>query len=250
MIKHADPVQADRGAGHPAGRPDGPGRDRHRGRRQPRRPGRPGQRPDGLRHPCRTWCTSCSASATCRPPGSGAAATPAGGVVAQRVAVNQALETFRQDVADSQRGLGVPGAGRRRRRRAREAHRPARADRQRRGHDVERTLNYYSGHRQPARRQPGDRRPDRRPGPDPQRRHLRLLARLKEATSLERGRLYAVASVGSSRPRLPALAPIVGAQEPGGPSSTPRQRPSSAPSSTAPCRAPDINRAEELRARS
>ena len=50
---------------------------------------------------CRTWCTSCSASATCRPPGSGAAATPATAAWSPSGWRSTRRSTFRQDVRTS-----------------------------------------------------------------------------------------------------------------------------------------------------
>jgi signal transduction histidine kinase len=139
-----------------------------------------------------------------------------GGVVSQRVAVNEALATFRRDVQD----LGDEGSAFRQRvdaavdslnqldqQRGRIENDP--------GTTVQRTLDYYSGVignllavNLEIATQTDDRDLIRNVGT------FVSLARLKEATSLERGRLYAVASRGQFGPGdFRELAPIVGAQE-------------------------------------
>src|SRR5215211_7900149 len=139
-----------------------------------------------------------------------------GGVVSQRVAVNEALTTFRRDVQD----LGDEGSAFRQRvdaavdslnqldqQRGRIENDP--------GTTVQRTLDYYSGVignllavNLEIATQTDDRDLIRNVGT------FVSLARLKEATSLERGRLYAVASRGQFGPGdFRELAPIVGAQE-------------------------------------
>jgi hypothetical protein len=139
-----------------------------------------------------------------------------GGVVSQRVAVNEALATFRRDVES----LGDEGSAFRQRvdaavdslnqldqQRGRIENDP--------GTTVQRTLDYYSGVignllavNLEIATQTDDRDLIRNVGT------FVSLARLKEATSLERGRLYAVASRGQFGPGdFRQLAPIVGAQE-------------------------------------
>jgi hypothetical protein len=139
-----------------------------------------------------------------------------GGVVAQRVAVNQALATFRRDVES----LGDEGSAFRQRvdtavaalnqldeQRGQIENNP--------GTTVQRTLDYYSGVignllavNLEIASQTDDRDLIRNVGT------FVSLARLKEATSLERGRLYAVASRGEFGPGdFRELAPIVGSQE-------------------------------------
>jgi hypothetical protein len=139
-----------------------------------------------------------------------------GGVVSQRVAVNEALATFRRDVQD----LGDEGSAFRQRvdaavdslnqldqQRGRIENDP--------GTTVQRTLDYYSGVignllavNLEIATQTDDRDLIRNVGT------FVSLARLKEATSLERGRLYAVVSRGQFGPGdFRELAPIVGAQE-------------------------------------
>jgi signal transduction histidine kinase len=141
-----------------------------------------------------------------------------GGVVAQRVAVNQALDTFRRDV----RNLGSDNQGSAFRERVDSAVAGLeRLDEQRDqiennpGMTVPQTLDYYSGVignllavNLEIASQTDDRDLIRNVGT------FVSLARLKEATSLERGRLYAVASAGRFGPGdFRELAPIVGAQE-------------------------------------
>jgi hypothetical protein len=139
-----------------------------------------------------------------------------GGVVAQRVAVNQTLGSFRRDVE----GLGNEDSAFRERVDAAVAKlEELSAQRELIANDedmnVERTLNYYSGViddllavNLEIAAQTDDRDLIRNVGT------FVSLARLKEATSLERGRLYAVASVGKFGPGdFRELAPIVGAQE-------------------------------------
>jgi hypothetical protein len=139
-----------------------------------------------------------------------------GGVVAQRVAVNQALQTFRQDVED----LGNEDSAFRERVDAAVAELgELNAQRELIANDedmsIERTLDYYSSVidellavNLEIAAQTDDRDLIRNVGT------FVSLARLKEATSLERGRLYAVASVGKFGPGdFRELAPIVGAQE-------------------------------------
>jgi hypothetical protein len=139
-----------------------------------------------------------------------------GGVVAQRVAVNQALTSFRRDVES----LGDEGSAFRQRvdtavaalnqldeQRGQIENNP--------GTTVQRTLDYYSGVignllavNLEIASQTDDRDLIRNVGT------FVSLARLKEATSLERGRLYAVASRGEFGPGdFRELAPIVGSQE-------------------------------------
>jgi hypothetical protein len=139
-----------------------------------------------------------------------------GGVVSQRVAVNEALATFRRDVQD----LGDEGSAFRQRVDA-AVDSLNQLDQQRGqiendpGTTVQRTLDYYSGVignllavNLEIATQTDDRDLIRNVGT------FVSLARLKEATSLERGRLYAVASRGQFGPGdFRELAPIVGAQE-------------------------------------
>ncbi|MFL6101784.1 MAG: nitrate- and nitrite sensing domain-containing protein, partial [Actinomycetes bacterium] len=141
-----------------------------------------------------------------------------GGVVAQRVAVNQALDTFRRDV----RNLGSDNQGSAFRKRVDSAvagleQLDEQRDRIENNPDttVPETLDYYSGVignllavNLEIASQTDDRDLIRNVGT------FVSLARLKEATSLERGRLYAVASAGRFGPGdFRELAPIVGAQE-------------------------------------
>jgi HAMP domain-containing protein len=141
-----------------------------------------------------------------------------GGVVAQRVAVNQALDTFRRDV----RNLGSDNQGSAFRKRVDSAVAGLeQLDEQRDRIEnnpattVPETLDYYSGVignllavNLEIASQTDDRDLIRNVGT------FVSLARLKEATSLERGRLYAVASAGRFGPGdFRELAPIVGAQE-------------------------------------
>ncbi|HXQ57281.1 MAG TPA: nitrate- and nitrite sensing domain-containing protein, partial [Actinomycetes bacterium] len=141
-----------------------------------------------------------------------------GGVVAQRVAVNQALDTFRRDV----RNLGSDNQGSAFRKRVGSAvagleQLDEQRDRIENNPDttVPETLDYYSGVignllavNLEIASQTNDRDLIRNVGT------FVSLARLKEATSLERGRLYAVASAGRFGPGdFRELAPIVGAQE-------------------------------------
>ncbi|MFL6183349.1 MAG: nitrate- and nitrite sensing domain-containing protein [Actinomycetes bacterium] len=141
-----------------------------------------------------------------------------GGVVAQRVAVNQALDTFRRDV----RNLGSDNQGSAFRKRVGSAvagleQLDEQRDRIENNPDttVPETLDYYSGVignllavNLEIASQTDDRDLIRNVGT------FVSLARLKEATSLERGRLYAVASAGRFGPGdFRELAPIVGAQE-------------------------------------
>ena len=139
-----------------------------------------------------------------------------GGVVSQRVAVNEALATFRRGVQD----LGDEGSAFRQRVDA-AVDSLNQLDQQRSqiendpGTTVQRTLDYYSGVignllavNLEIATQTDDRDLIRNVGT------FVSLARLKEATSLERGRLYAVASRGQFGPGdFRELAPIVGAQE-------------------------------------
>ena len=124
-----------------------------------------------------TWCTSCSGSATCRPAGSGAAATPATAAWSPSGwPSTRRSETFRRDAA-------ATSATRARRSRGGSTTAVARFDRfdderERIESDpdltVTRTLDIYSEpDREPARRQARAGRPDQRPEPDPQHRHLR-----------------------------------------------------------------------------
>jgi HAMP domain-containing protein len=141
-----------------------------------------------------------------------------GGVVAQRVAVNQALDTFRRDV----RNLGSDNQGSAFRKRVDSAVAGLeQLDEQRDRIEnnpattVPETLDYYSGVignllavNLEIASQTDDRDLIRNVGT------FVSVARLKEATSLERGRLYAVASAGRFGPGdFRELAPIVGAQE-------------------------------------
>jgi hypothetical protein len=174
-----------------------------------------------------------------------------GGVVAQRVAVNQALTTFRQGVED----LSNEDSAFRERVDAAVAElERLTAQRELIANDedmsVQRTLNYYSNVignllsvNLEIAAQTDDRDLIRNVGT------FVSLARLKEATSLERGRLYAVASVGEFKAEdFRALAPIVGAQEAWrsqfDATATPEQR---AFLDRTLQSSPDINRAEELR---
>ncbi|HTE70910.1 MAG TPA: nitrate- and nitrite sensing domain-containing protein, partial [Actinomycetes bacterium] len=141
-----------------------------------------------------------------------------GGVVAQRVRVNQALASFRQDV----QGLGSEREGSAFRDRVDTAVAElSQLDRQRdqiendNALTVPQTLEYYSGIignllavNLEIASQTDDRDLIRNVGT------FVSLARLKEATSLERGRLYAVASARRFGPGdFRQLAPVVGAQE-------------------------------------
>jgi len=141
-----------------------------------------------------------------------------GGVVAQRMAVNQALDTFRRDV----RNLGSENESSAFRQRVDSAVAGLeQLDEQRSQIEndpattVPRTLEYYSGVignllavNLEIASQTDDRDLIRNVAT------FVSLARLKEATSLERGRLYAVASAGRFGPGdFRELAPIVGAQE-------------------------------------
>ena len=141
-----------------------------------------------------------------------------GGVVAQRVRVNQALASFRQDV----QGLGSEREGSAFRDRVDTAVAElSQLDRQRdqiendNALTVPQTLEYYSGIignllavNLEIAGQTDDRDLIRNVGT------FVSLARLKEATSLERGRLYAVASARRFGPGdFRQLAPVVGAQE-------------------------------------
>ena len=140
-----------------------------------------------------------------------------GGVVTQLVAVNEALQTFRRDVQD----LDNDGSAFRQRVDAAVAE-LNQLDEQRDqiennpGTTVQRTLDYYSRViAQPARRQPRDRQPDRRPGADP--------ATSPPSSRWPGSRRRPASSVGASTrsPRrggsTPATSarwpPIVGAQE-------------------------------------
>jgi len=141
-----------------------------------------------------------------------------GGVVAQRMAVNQALDAFRRDV----RNLGSENESSAFRQRVDSAVAGLeQLDEQRSQIEndpattVPRTLEYYSGVignllavNLEIASQTDDRDLIRNVAT------FVSLARLKEATSLERGRLYAVASAGRFGPGdFRELAPIVGAQE-------------------------------------
>jgi hypothetical protein len=139
-----------------------------------------------------------------------------GGVVTQLVAVNGALQTFRRDVQE----LDNDGSAFRQRVDAAVAE-LNQLDQQRDqiennpGTTVQRTLDYYSrvignllAVNLEIASQTDDRELIQNVGT------FVSLARLKEATSLERGRLYAVASAGRfDTGDFRALAPIVGAQE-------------------------------------
>ena len=141
-----------------------------------------------------------------------------GGVVTQRVTVNQALDAFRRDV----RNLGSDNEGSAFRQRVDSAVAGLEQLDEERGRiendpatTVPGTLEYYSGVignllavNLEIASQTDDRDLIRNVAT------FVSLARLKEATSLERGRLYAVASAGRFGPgELRELAPIVGAQE-------------------------------------
>ena len=160
--------------------PDGAGRHRHRGQRRPGRAGRPGQRPDGLRRqPLHAGARAAAGAGPVRRLGRERPRRrlrrrrrPAGG--GQPGAPD--LPQGRGEPRPGHRGLGVPAAGRRRALRRFDR---LNEERQRIEADpawtVARTLDFYSGqHRQPVRRGARARRRDRRPQPDPQRRHLRL----------------------------------------------------------------------------
>ncbi|HEU4898428.1 MAG TPA: nitrate- and nitrite sensing domain-containing protein, partial [Actinomycetota bacterium] len=173
-----------------------------------------------------------------------------GGVVAQQVAVDQALRTFRRDVEN----LGNEGSAFRER--VDEAVSQLNQLGEQRGQiennadtTVQRTLDYYSGvigHLLAVNleiaSQTDDRELIRNVGA------FVSLARLKEATSLERGRLYAVASAGEFRADdFRKLAPVVGAQDAWRiqfeATATPEQRDFLERT----LQSPDITRVEELR---
>jgi hypothetical protein len=173
-----------------------------------------------------------------------------GGVVAQQVAVDQALRTFRRDVEN----LGNEGSAFRER--VDEAVSELNQLGEQRGQiennadtTVQRTLDYYSGvigHLLAVNleiaSQTDDRELIRNVGA------FVSLARLKEATSLERGRLYAVASAGEFRADdFRKLAPVVGAQDAWRiqfeATATPEQRDFLERT----LQSPDITRVEELR---
>jgi Nitrate and nitrite sensing/HAMP domain len=139
-----------------------------------------------------------------------------GGVVAQQAAVDQALRTFRRDVEN----LGNEGSAFRQRVDEAVSELDQLGEQRRQieynaGTTVQRTLDYYSGvigHLLAVNleiaSQTDDRELIRNVGA------FVSLARLKEATSLERGRLYAVASAGEfDADDFRQLAPIVGAQQ-------------------------------------
>ncbi|HZA83199.1 MAG TPA: nitrate- and nitrite sensing domain-containing protein, partial [Actinomycetes bacterium] len=139
-----------------------------------------------------------------------------GGVVAQHIAVDQALQTFRRDVEN----LGDEGSAFRQRVDAAAAELDQLNEQRARIENnntltVPQTLDYYSGIignllavNLEIAGQTDDSDLIRNVGT------FVSLARLKEATSLERGRLYAVASAGKFGPGdFRQLAPVVGAQE-------------------------------------
>jgi hypothetical protein len=175
-----------------------------------------------------------------------------GGVVAQQMAVDQALGTFRRDVEN----LGNEGSAFRQR--VDEAVSELNQLGEQRNQiernastTVPRTLQYYSGvidHLLAVNleiaSQTDDRELIRNVGA------FVSLARLKEATSLERGRLYAVASAGEfDTDDFRELAPIVGAQDAWRTqfeaTATPEQR----AFLDRTLQSPDITRVEELRDR-
>jgi hypothetical protein len=177
-----------------------------------------------------------------------------GGVVAQRVAVKQALDAFRRDV--QKLGSANEGSAFRQRVDAAAAELNQLEEQRLRIENnetqtLQETLDYYSriignllAVNLEIATQTDDRELIRNVGT------FVSLARLKEATSLERGRLFAVASAGKFGPGdFRQLAPIVGAQEAWRTqfeaTATPEQR----AFLDRTLRSPDIARVDDLRAK-
>ena len=162
-----------------------------------------------------------------------------GGVIAQRVAVNQALTTFRRDVDNLRVDEGSPLLQQRLETALRQFNRLN--DERLQIEDeaawtVPRTLDFYSGiiaNLFAVVLELG--------GETDSRALTRNLStyvamgRLKEAASQERGLVYAVASAGRFAPgEFQRFATSLGAQDTLGPSSTPRPAPSTGPAGPAP----------------